>query len=105
MGATAEGHRGVAGAVPDPSKGVDYVGKPERWRLETWEKFTAEDYHKPSDKLKPYWDLRGAVEDLQLLGAVGYRVANAKVYLTWKANSEFKTTRETMPNLAKRGTK
>jgi hypothetical protein len=94
----------LLGAVPDPSKGVDYVSKPEGWRLEMRQKFTAEDYHKPSDKLKPYWDLRGAVEDLQLLGEVGYRVANAKVYLTWKANSEFKATREAMPNPAKRGT-
>jgi hypothetical protein len=35
------------------------------------EKFSAEDYHKPSDTVKPYWDLRGAVEDLQFLGEVG----------------------------------
>jgi Zn-dependent M28 family amino/carboxypeptidase len=51
----------------DPSEGVDFVGKPDGWGLEMREKFTAEDYHKPSDKIKPYWDLRGAVEDLQLL--------------------------------------
>jgi hypothetical protein len=55
-------------AALDPSEGVDYVGKPEGWGLEMREKFTAEDYHKPSDKVKPYWDLRGAVEHLQLLG-------------------------------------
>jgi Zn-dependent M28 family amino/carboxypeptidase len=80
----------------DPSEGLDYVGKPPGWGLEMREKFTAEDYHKPSDKVKPYWDLRGAVEDLQLLGEVGYRVANAKTYPTWKAGSEFKAKRVEM---------
>jgi len=48
--------------------------------------------------------LRGAVEDLQLLGEVGYRVANAKTYPTWKAGSEFKATREAMLKAAKGGT-
>jgi hypothetical protein len=62
---------GLLEAALDPSEGVDYVGKPEGWRLEMREKFTAEDYHKPSDKVKPYWDMRGALEDLQLLGEVG----------------------------------
>jgi Zn-dependent M28 family amino/carboxypeptidase len=80
----------------DPSEGVDFVGKPEGWGLEMREKFTAEDYHKPSDKVKPYWDLRGGVEDLQLLGEVGYRVANAKTYPAWKPGSEFKATRMEM---------
>jgi Zn-dependent M28 family amino/carboxypeptidase len=80
----------------DPSEGMDYVGKPEGWGLEMREKFTAEDYHKPSDKIKPYWDLRGAVEDLQLLGEVGYRVANAKAYPTWKPGSEFRAKRVEM---------
>jgi Zn-dependent M28 family amino/carboxypeptidase len=80
----------------DPSEGVDYVDKPEGWGLEMREKFTAEDYHKPSDKVRPYWDLRGAVEDLQLLGEVGYRVANAKTYPSWKPGSEFEARRVEM---------
>ncbi len=80
----------------DPSEGADYVGKPAGWGLEMREKFTAEDYHRPSDKVKPYWDLRGAVEDLQLLGEVGYRVANSKTYPTWKPGSEFKAKRVEM---------
>ena len=62
---------GLLEAALDPSEGVEHVGKPEGRGLEMREKFTAEDYHKPSDKVKPYWDLRGAVEDLQLLGEVG----------------------------------
>ena len=58
------------------------------------EKYTREDYHKPSDKIKPYWDLSGTVEDLRLLGEVGYRVANGNTFPVWKAGSEFKAKRE-----------
>jgi Zn-dependent M28 family amino/carboxypeptidase len=84
----------------DPDSGVDYVGKLPGWGLEMREKFTAEDYHKPSDKVKPYWDLRGAVQDLELLGEVGYRVANAQSFPTWKSGSEFRAKREAMMNQA-----
>jgi Zn-dependent M28 family amino/carboxypeptidase len=80
----------------DPDSGVDYLGKPAGWGLQMRDKFTTDDYHKPSDKIKPDWDLRGMVEDLQLFGEVGYRVANAKTYPTWKASSEFKAKREAM---------
>ena len=44
--------------------------------------------------MKPDWDLRGAVEDAQLLLAVGYRVANADKFPEWKAGNEFKAMRE-----------
>ena len=50
----------------DPDAGVDFIGKPEGWGMKTRQKFTAEDYHKPSDKIKEDWDLSGAVEDCQL---------------------------------------
>jgi Zn-dependent M28 family amino/carboxypeptidase len=78
----------------DPSSGVDYIGKPEGWGLQMRDKYTREDYHKPSDKIKPDWDLSGTVEDLSLLGEVGYRVANFKTFPVWKAGSEFKARRQ-----------
>ena len=74
----------------DTDSGVDYIGKPEGWGLQMRDKYTSEDYHKPSDKIKPYWDLTGTVKDLRLLGEVGYRVANGETYPAWKAGSEFK---------------
>lgn len=80
----------------DPGEGVDFIGKPEGWGLMMRDKYTAEDYHKPSDKVKPNWDLSGAVEDLQLLFSVGYRVANAAQRPTWKPGSQFKAKREAM---------
>ncbi len=80
----------------DPSPGVDYIGKPAAWGMEMRRKFTTQDYHKPSDVVKPYWDLSGEVRDLQLLFEVGYDVANAKKYPTWKPGSEFRVRREAM---------
>ena len=78
----------------DPESGVDYIGKPEGWGLQMREKYTRDDYHKPSDKIKPYWELSGTVEDLRLLGEVGYRVANGNTFPVWKAGSEFKAKRQ-----------
>ena len=80
----------------DPHDGIDFVGKPPGWGLEMREKWTNEDYHKPSDVIKPYWDLSGAVQDIQLFFSLGYRVANADQFPTWKAGSEFKAKREAM---------
>ena len=78
----------------DPSSGVDYIGKPGGWGLQMRARYTREDYHKPSDKIKPDWDLSGTVEDLSLLGEVGYRVANGKTFPVWKAGSEFRAKRQ-----------
>ena len=44
--------------------------------------------------MKPDWDLTGAVEDLQLLVQVGYRVAQGDRYPEWKPGTEFGATRE-----------
>jgi hypothetical protein len=37
--------------------------------------FIRNDYHKPTDQGIPDWNLKGAVEGLQALLAMGYRVA------------------------------
>ena len=56
----------------------------------------SDDYHAPSDEVKPDWDLSGAVDDAQLLFAVGYRVANADKFPEWKPGNEFKAKRDAM---------
>lgn len=76
--------------------GVDYVGKPEGWGLEVREKYTAEDYHKPSDEVKSDWDLSGMVTDVRLLFQVGYQVANEEELPRWMPGTEFKAKREEM---------
>jgi Zn-dependent M28 family amino/carboxypeptidase len=87
-------HEGVPAF--DPEGGVDYIGRPEDWGLQQRERYTREDYHKPSDKVKPDWDLSGAVEDMQLYFLVGYRVANNPKMPEWKPGAEFKGKREAM---------
>ena len=49
--------------------------------------YIANDYHNASDVIKPDWDLLGAVEDLQILLEVGYRVAQQPDRPTWKPDA------------------
>ena len=76
--------------------GVEFIGKPAKYGQEKRDEYTSKDYHAPSDQVKPDWDLSGAVEDAQLLFAVGYRVANADRYPEWKPGNEFRAIRQAM---------
>jgi hypothetical protein len=58
------------------------------------DEFEEKDYHKPSDEIKPDWDLSGAVEDVQLLTIIGHRVAQGERFPEWKPGSEFKAKRD-----------
>ena len=78
----------------DPDAGIDFTGKPAGWGLAKRQEYTANDYHKPSDVIKPDWDLRGAAQDCELYFLVGLRVADAAKMPEWKPNAEFKAIRE-----------
>jgi Zn-dependent M28 family amino/carboxypeptidase len=78
----------------DPESGVDVIGKPAGYGMQQREAYTANDYHKPSDQIKPDWDLSGAVDDLRLFLAMGYRVAEAARFPEWRPGNEFRATRE-----------
>jgi Zn-dependent M28 family amino/carboxypeptidase len=74
--------------------GIDYSGRDAGYSKQKRDEYTEKDYHKVSDQIKPDWDLAGAVEDAQLLTAIGYRVAQAEKYPEWKAGTEFKAKRD-----------
>ncbi len=74
--------------------GVDYIGQPADYGIKAREQYVAEDYHKPSDQVKPFWKLDGAVEDLRLLLTVGYWVAEADRFPEWRPGNEFRAARE-----------
>ncbi len=74
--------------------GIAFVGRPEGWGLEMRERYLAEDYHQPSDEVKDYWDLSGAVEDLDLLYRMGHRLATGSTWPEWKPTSEFRAIRD-----------
>lgn len=76
--------------------GVDFIGKPAGYGTQKREEYTNNDYHKPTDEVKPDWDLSGGVEDVQLLFMVGYDVAQGTRWPEWKAGTEFKAKREGM---------
>jgi Zn-dependent M28 family amino/carboxypeptidase len=86
--------QGVPALYPKP--GVEIVGKPDGYGLRKEAEYVANDYHKVSDEIKPDWDLSGAVEDLQLLLQVGYKVAEADKFPEWKPGAEFKAKRDAM---------
>lgn len=76
--------------------GTRFIGKPAGYGDEKRAEYTANDYHKPSDEIKPDWDLSGAVEDFQLLFMVGHQVATGDHFPEWKPGTEFKAIREEM---------
>ncbi|HEY3161798.1 MAG TPA: M28 family peptidase, partial [Vicinamibacterales bacterium] len=80
----------------DPDEGVEFVGKPPGYGKQVRDDYTEHDYHKPSDVIKPDWDLSGAAEDLKVFFAVGYRVAQAETFPGWKPGNEFKAARDAM---------
>ena len=85
----------------DPKGGRQYVGKSADFGQRKQDEYTAQDYHKVSDQVKPDWDLEGAVLDLKLLVELGYHVAQGDRYPEWKRESEFRAKREAMRKGAK----
>jgi len=76
--------------------GGGYIGRPAGWAEQMWDAYTAQHYHKPSDEIRPDWDLSGALEDLQIYMAVGARAADTARWPEWKPGSEFKARRDMM---------
>jgi Zn-dependent M28 family amino/carboxypeptidase len=74
--------------------GIDFVERPPDFGRKKSDDYTANDYHKVSDEVKPDWDLSGAAEDARLLFQVGLSVANSAAYPDWKPGSEFKAARK-----------
>lgn len=76
--------------------GEDFIGKDASFGRAKRDEYTSKDYHKPSDEVKPDWDLSGAVEDARALFEVGYRVTTTNTWPTWKPGTEFKARRDSV---------
>ena len=74
--------------------GVQYRDQPAGFGPQKRAYYIANDYHSPSDEVKPDWDLSGYAEQAKLLMAVGYRVAMASAFPEWKPGSEFRAKGE-----------
>jgi Zn-dependent M28 family amino/carboxypeptidase len=80
----------------DPDSGVDYIGQPSDYAKKVRDEWTEKRYHTPRDVVLPDWNLEGTREDLKVLFAVGYRVAQADKMPDWKPGNEFKAKRDAM---------
>jgi Zn-dependent M28 family amino/carboxypeptidase len=76
--------------------GLDVIGKPADYGRMRRDEYVAIDYHKVTDVIKPWWDLRGAARDADLLFRIGLRVAKADEWPQWKPGCEFKARRDAM---------
>ena len=83
---------GIPAFYADP--GVEYIDKPEGYGIEKRTEYTANDYHKVSDEVKPDWDLSGALEDLTFMYHMGARLAAGDEWPAWSETSEFRAIRE-----------
>ena len=83
---------GVPATMTRP--GSHFIGQSEDYGKKKQDEYTANDYHKVSDEIKPDWDLESAAEDVRLWFQLGFRVANASEWPVWNNGNEFKATRE-----------
>ena len=74
--------------------GTDFIGKPEGWGREQYDKYQATNYHQPSDEIDDSWNYDGMIEDSQLGFWTGLTIANADEMPTWVAGDEFEAARK-----------
>ena len=75
------------GGVDDLTRGTAY-GKQKH------DEYTALRYHQPADQYDSTWDLTGGLQDVELVYAIGERLANSQTWPEWKTGSEFKAIRD-----------
>lgn len=80
------------------SEPVDFTGPNAAEMKKRRNAFNDTDYHQPSDEVKPYWDYRGAVEDLRFLTELGWRIANDPTMPSYNPGDQFARLRQKTTN-------
>jgi len=76
-------------------KGTEHVEKGRAYAEEKDKEWNEKYYHQPGDEYDPSrWDIRGALQDIQVMYEVGHRLAYGSEWPKWKEGSEFKAIRE-----------
>jgi Zn-dependent M28 family amino/carboxypeptidase len=116
---TALGRERNRSFVPDPKTEAGYFYRSDHFSFakrgvpaisfksgEDWEQgglaagkawrdaFVTNDYHQPSDQVKPDWTFTGAVRDLDLVYAAGRDLADSPDWPNWSQDSEFRAARD-----------
>ena len=73
--------------------GLDDSARGPAWGRAQLEDYSAHRYRQPTDKYSADWDVRGALEELQLYYEVGNRLARSRRFPRWYPNSEFRMSR------------
>jgi len=77
--------------------GIDNIEHGKDWTIEQTNKWTRENYHKPSDEFKPnLWKFDGMIEDVKIFFETGYNLCNTKSFPNWKVGTPYKTIRDSM---------
>jgi len=83
----------------DLSEGVDNIQHGMEWGMEQQDKWTMENYHKPSDNYEPdKWDFDGMIADIKVYFEVGYDLSISDAFPNWNQGNPFKPLRDKMMN-------
>ncbi|HEV2480443.1 MAG TPA: M28 family metallopeptidase [Puia sp.] len=74
--------------------GVDDLTRGPAYGKQKHDEYTAERYHQPADQYDSTWDLTGGLQDVELVYAIGKRLAFDHEWPEWKPGSEFKALRD-----------
>lgn len=81
----------------DLTDGVDNIEHGRQWGLAQSEKWTMENYHKPSDNYEPEkWNFEGMIDDIKIYFEVGYDLSISKEFPQWSPGFPFKPLRDKM---------
>lgn len=81
----------------DLSEGVDNIQHGMEWDIAQKDKWTMENYHKPSDNYEPdKWDFEGMIADIKVYFEVGYDLSISRAFPNWNPGNPFKPLRDKM---------
>jgi Zn-dependent M28 family amino/carboxypeptidase len=78
------------------SSGTDIIGKPAGFGQARRDAYIANDYHKVTDVIKPWWDMTGGARDVDVYFRMGMDLAATGDWPQWKPGCEFKSRRDDM---------
>jgi Zn-dependent M28 family amino/carboxypeptidase len=81
----------------DLSKGVDNIEHGREWAIAQKDKWTLENYHKPTDNYEPdKWNFEGMIDDIRIYFEVGYDLSISNEFPNWNQGNPYKPLRDSM---------
>jgi Zn-dependent M28 family amino/carboxypeptidase len=78
------------------NEGLEIIGQDPGYGRMRHDDFYRSDYHRVTDEIKPWWDLRGGAQDADMMFQMGLRIAADDAWPQWKDGCEFKARRDAM---------